>query len=272
MVFNLYPSWHNDPFAYDSPVGSLPNTDTTGLTTAVPALNPQARNFLAVVHGQSLGTNRNPTTYTVTNPTKVHQVNWAGNRLLYQHKEPMLGCTSVSTSVSFWGKVGDMLIDNNIFDRVIWCNINAGGQTVASFAPGGLLGMRIAVAFNVLRSLGYAGSDVSAILSMIGETDSQNDTAAAAYKASCRESMRVARSFGFAGPWFVPQETFISGATDAAIRQAQADLWLEAGFVAGPDFDTLGAPYRDADNVHLNASAYNPATQLWYDAIREQYT
>jgi len=271
MAFNLYPSWRNDPFAYESPIGSLPNIDTTGLTTAVPALDPLKRNFLAIVYGQSLGTNRNPTTYTVTNPTKVHQANWAGDRLLYQHKEPMLGCTSVSSSVSLWGKVGDMLIDNNIFDRVIWCNVNAGGQKVESFAPGGLLGMRIAVAFNVLRSLGYSGSDVSAVISMIGETDSQHGTDAASYKASCRETMRVARLFLFTGPWFVPQETHIGGVSHATIRQAQADLWLEAGFVAGPDFDALGTPYRSVDNVHLNASAYNPAAQMWYDAIRARF-
>lgn len=272
-----------DPFGYAYPGSLVPYTTTSGRTTTSATLDPQERTFIGIIHGQSLASNHIPHAYTVTNATKVQSVNWAGDRLLYRHKEPCFGGSFYVADeipgnnwslpyISLWGMVGDLLIDNDVFDRVIWCNVSAGGQSVSAFAPGGTLYQRIPNAFHVLRTLGYQGNNVSAIISMIGESDGALDTPAADYKASVRATDRVARSYGFTGPWFIPQETLSNSGTDAAIRQAQADLAAEPGYVLGPDFDTLGALYRDTGNVHQNILGHNTMAPMWAACIEAQFT
>ena len=59
-------------------------------------------------------------------------VNVLGDRLLYQHREPMMGASYYEHGYagytggygSVWGKVGDLLMSGGTFDRVIWCNIS----------------------------------------------------------------------------------------------------------------------------------------------------
>lgn len=263
-----------NPFAYTWPGSLVPFTDTTGRTSTSSALNGNERTFIAIIEGQSLASCHIPHAYTVTNPTKVHCVNWAGDRLLYQHKEPMMGASFAESSISLWGKLGDLLIVGNVFDRVIWCNVSAGGQQVANLAPGGALGQRIPIAFNVLRSLGITGNQVSAILSMIGESDNTLGTAAETYKGHRRATARVARTYGFTGPWFVPLETYnenAAGVTSATVRQAQADLQAEAGFAAGPDFDVLGSSYRN-DGLHQNALGHDTMAAMWFTTLAARFT
>lgn len=264
-----------DPFGYTIIPDIPPLTDATGRTLASATIDPTKRNFIGLIEGQSLAGDHILHSYTVQNPTKIHNVNWAGDRLLYQHQEPMLGTSfyDTRTYISFWGKLGDLLIARG-FDRVIWGNTSVAGASSAQLAPDGILGHRIPVFFNVLRSLGIAGNQVSAIISMQGEADASNNVTGAVYKANRRDLARSARSFGFAGLWFVPQETFNGKylATSPAIRQAQAELAAEAGFAAGPDFDALGLDYRDATKVHLNGPlGHDTAAQMWADSIAARF-
>lgn len=271
-----------NPFGYAYPGSLVPYTDTTGRTTTSAALDPQERTFIAIIHGQSLASNHIPDAYTVTNATKVQSVNWAGDRLLYRHKEPCFGGSYYVAGeipgnnwnfpyISLWGMVGDLLIDQGTFDRVIWMNVSAGGQSVSAFEPGGALFQRIPNAFHIFRTLGISGNQVTAMLSKIGESDGALNTPAEEYKASVRATARVARSYGFTGPWFIPQETFSNSGTDTAIRQAQAELSAEAGYVLGPDFDALGSEYRDSGHVHQNAAGHAAMAQMWADCIGEHF-
>jgi hypothetical protein len=266
-----------DPFAYTVPGSLVPFTDTAGRTSTSPTLDPEERTFIAIIEGQSLAASHIPHAYTVTNVAKVQCVNWAGDRLLYQHKEPMFGGTFHPAGhipgnnwdlpyISLWGLVGDMLIDGDVFDRIIWCNVSAGGMQASVLAPGGALGQRLPVAFHVLRSLGISGNHVSAILSMIGESDNNANTPEATYLAHRRATSRVSRSYGFTGPWFVPLESYTAGDPPSSeIRAAQAILAAHAGNIAGPDFDALGSSYRDFNGTHQNALGHDTMAQMWFD-------
>lgn len=278
MSFNL--NLDGDPFSYKISGSLTPYLDTTGRTTISPTLDPAKKNFIAIIEGQSLGGNHIPTAYTVQNPTKINCVNWAGDRLLYQHQEPMFGATFYPADfvpadnwsfpfISMWGRVGDLLINSGKFDRIIFLNTTVGGTNVSNREPGALLSKRIPTAFYVLRSLGYAGNQVSAILSMIGESDAAIFTAPESYKASCRALAKVSRSFGFTGPWVTPLETLTNfSVISSAIRQAQADLCREPGFVQGPDFDTMStSSYRDTTGVHPNSLGHNVMAQMWANMI-----
>lgn len=269
-----------DPFGYAVPGSLVPFSNVAGRTSVSPTLlTGRIRTY--IIDGQSLGSNHCCCGYTVANPTKVLSVNWAGDRLLYQHAEPCLGGTFYpadyipannwsQTYTSIWGKVGDLHISNNNADVVIFCNVSAGGVTASALAPGGVLGQRIPLAFHVLSSLGIRGNQVTAILSMLGESDAAG-TDPATFKAQRRETIRASRSFGFTGPWIIPRETYVTGTTSTAIRNAQAELAAEAGNMAGPDFDAYGAAYRGADNIHQNQAGRDAMALAWYNLLAARF-
>lgn len=264
-----------DPFAYTWPNNIPPFKDATGRTAASATINADQRTFVALIEGQSLAGAHIPHAYTVLHPTKIRCVNWAGDRLLYEHKEPMMGGSYYEGAhVSLWGKLGDLLISRGTFDRIIWANTSVAGASSADLAPDGVLGHRIPVFFNALRSLGISGDQVSAIISMEGERDAGTLVSGAAFKENRRQTRRTASSYGFTGPMFIPMETFngMLNGTSLTIRQAQAELATEVGFAPGPDFDSLGPEYRDATKVHLNGPlGHDTAAQMWADCIGARF-
>lgn len=278
-----------DPFGWVPNANLSPFNDATGLTEIDPTLS-SGRNFIALIYGQSLASSHIAADYEVRNPTKINMVNWAGDHKLYQHKEPMFGGSFFSAGethgvqywprawVSLWGAVGDLLIERDYFDRVIWANYSSGGSTVIAFQPGGAFGLHTPTIFNVLRKLGYGGNQVSAVLGMIGESDSGGGTTTENYKIRARAHARAVRSYGFTGPWFVPKETFrqVNGnpadSVTARIQQAQMELWGTDGFVQGPDFDSLGFDYRDLNGTHQNALGMTTMAGMWADYIGAHFT
>lgn len=272
-----------DPFGWVPNSSFSPFSNISGLTEVSPTLGA-GRNFIAIIYGESLASAHIAADYAVLNPTKIHMVNWAGDRKLYQHKEPMMGASFFSAGethgvvtwnnpwVSMWGALGDLLIANNVFDRVIWLNYSSGGSQVNAFEPGGAFSIHNNTIFNVLRTLGYSGNQVSAALTMIGANDGVAGTSATNYKQSVRNHDRALRSRGFSGPSFIPVNTYRGGGnTTPALQQAQRDLWGTDGFVAGPDFDVLGNSYRDANGTHQNGLGMTTMAQMWCDCIAARF-
>jgi hypothetical protein len=272
-------------FSYVNPIWGLDIfSDPVQRIQVSPALARSERTFIAIIEGQSLAANHCQGLYH-PRATKVQCVNVLGDRRLYQHREPMMGASFYADGYagyqggygSVWGKVGDLLIERGIADRVIWCNVAYGGQSAEALSPDGVMGHRMPLAFRVLRSLGFDGSTVSAILSMQGESDNGLGTPAAAYKQYRRQTIQVSRDIGFAGPWFIPLETYSFGKMSNTIRGAQLDLAIElAGVITGPDFDTLDASYRYAQEdaahvgngkVHPNEAGRDAIAEMWAHAL-----
>lgn len=273
-------------YSYVNPIPGL-NTisDATGRTAVSPVLDPTERTFIAILEGQSLAGNHCQGLYQ-TRSTKVQAVNVLGDHLLYQHIEPMLGASYYDNGYagyfggygSVWGEVGDILIRRRVYDRVIWCNITYGGEGAFDFSPAGVLSGRMPLAFNVLALLGFPGSAVNAILTMIGEKDNGIGTTAANYKLWRGQAIQVARNFGFTGKWYSPLETYSFGTMSNTVRGAQFDLASTfSGVVTGPDFDTLGASYRyfeegaaaliGSGKVHPNTGGRDAIAGMWADAL-----
>ena len=259
-------------------------TDTTGRTQVSPALIPGERTAIFPCEGQSVAGDHCQGLYQPTS-SKVQCVCVMGDRLLYQHVEPMFGPTFTINGYvgwsngygSLWGKVGQLLIDGNVFDRVIFCNVSYGGMTAYDFSPTGQLGHRLPLAFNTLNSLGYKPSQVTAILTHLGESDGINGTSAALYQLYRTQSMAVARNFGFAGPWLLARSTWAYDNASATIQGAIANLVADSlGFKAGADSDSfVGATYRYAESggpgsmrVHPNAAGRDAIAADWVTKIR----
>jgi len=261
-----------DDYSYVNPIPGLDTvTDTSDRVLTSHARNDGERAFIAIIEGQSLASNHCQGLYQPVHAAAVQSVNVLGDRLVYQHREPMMGASFYANGYagyskgygSVWGKVGDLLIDQGVADRVIWCNVSYGGQSAQALAPDGVMGHRMPLAFRVLRSLGLRGADVSAIVSMQGESDGGRGTPAAAYKQFRQQTIQVTRDLGFDGPWFIPLETYSVGRMSNTIRGAQLDLAIEvADVVTGPDFDTLDASYRYVEE----GEAANVGTRLRYSA------
>lgn len=264
-----------DPFLVSWPDGLPPLNDPTGRTLASVSINPAKRNLILLIEGQSLAAATIVGSYTVLNPSKIINVNWAGDRLAYQHQEPMLGPSfgDPASYITLWGKCFDLLIARG-FDMIIAGNTCVAGEPSSALAPGGILGHRVPTFFNVLSSLGIRGNQVSAIISMEGEADGALGTAGDVFKSNRRATRRAAASFGFTGPMFVPVESWrgIPSQTYPVIQQAQAELGAESGFAPGPNFDVLGLTYRDDTLTHLNSPlGRDTAAQMWADTIAARF-
>jgi len=256
--------------------------DTTGRTVVSPTLIAE-RTAIFICEGQSLAGDHCQGLYQPVS-TKVQCVNVMGDKLLYQHVEPMFGPTFTINGYqgwsngygSMWGKVGDLLISGGIYDRVIFCNVAYGGQTAQDFSPSGILGHRLPLAFNALNSLGYKPSQVTAILTHLGESDGINGTTAAAYISYRNQSMSVARNYGFTGAWFLARSTWAYDIASPVIQGAIGDLITTYGFKTGADSDSyVGATYRYQESsgpgsmrVHPNAAGRDLIAVDWVSKIK----
>lgn len=240
-------------YAFTNDLAATHFTDTTGMTQGTAALT--ANTFVAIIVGQSLGGNHVQGNYTATNDCRV--ANMTGDRKVYLDTTgaPMLGTTFSPNGYqgwpiyhAMWEKLCDLLIAGGKYDRVIFINASYAGEPIATFMPSGVLGHLLPLAFFTLNELGIKASQVTAIITMEGESDGIAGTAQATYQAAMQTWITVAKNFGFVGKWIVPQETYAYGCTSATIRAAQAAVANGTTVIAGPDFDTLvGAGNRYAE-------------------------
>lgn len=248
----------------------------SGYTLASSAINPAERTFVAVIEGQSLAGAHVQGVYAPTNASKIHMLNVLGGKQIYEYKEPMMGTSYFAAGhlswptvyETIWGKLADLLIDGDVFDRVIYCNVSYGGTSAADLAPTGLHGHRITLALRSLRLAGIPIARVDAVLTMQGEADGA--TQKADYKTRRLATVQSAVDFGFIGDWFIPTETYVTGSVFSAIQDGQAEMVGTNSIVAGPNFDTMGSSYR-WDDVHLNETGRTEAAQRWFDVLAAIY-
>ena len=279
-----------EPFAFINPIPGLDAfSDPTGRRRVGFERIRAQRTFIAIIEGQSLAANHCQGLYRVRRSANVHCVNVLGDRLLYEHAEPMMGASYYRPGYagyndgygSVWGRAGDLLIDRGAFDRVIWLNVSYGGQSAQDLSPSGPMGHRLPLAFRVLSTLGIPASSVSAVLSMQGESDAGRKTPPETYKAYRAQTIQTSRGAGFTGPWFIPLETYGFGNMSNAIRGAQFDLASEAsGVITGPDFDTLGESYRYRQEganlpgngkVHPNEAGRDAIAEMWANLLARHF-
>ena len=276
-----------DLFAFSNPA-SAGFADMTGRTQVSPAFVPGERTATFIIEGQSLGAAHVQGLYTPTS-TKVQTVCVMGDRKLYEYVDPPPGGTFTINGYvgwfggygALWGKLGQLLIDAGVFDRIIFIIVAYGGATAFDLSPAGQLGHRLPLAFHTLNELGIRPWQVTANLSHLGESDGINGTSAADYKMYRAQSMAVARNFGFTGPWFLANSTWAYDNANATIQGAIADLVADpaSGFAAGADSDAyVGATYRYAEiagpgskRVHPNAAGRDEIAADWVSKLQAYF-
>lgn len=213
----------------------------TGRTQVHPDTAKTGNYQAFICWGQSQGTNLGATPHTVTNPTLHFNISLQ-NGGIYQAADPLLSIPNAGGSI--WAQLGDALIDNADYDRVIWLPTNIGSTRIADWRNNGIVNYRIRAACSRILALGIPSNRIQ-ILSMIGESDNIDNTSQATMEAGYQEIRSLFDTFGLSSsPMWVPQETWVEGATDTNVRAAQAAVVNGTTIKAGPDFDTLDGSYR----------------------------
>ena len=188
------------------------------------------------------------------------------NGQMYAAADPLLGQSIATPTGTFGpggiaGRVGDLLITNNKFDRVILVTFCIGGTGVGTWSvPAGInspLGNNATVAMARLAQAGITPGQTGvtfAALWMQGESDGA--TSQSAYTNSFATISAQLIATGFNGRIFVNEQTWLSGVTTAAVQNAQIAIpnSLTPGTWAGANADSLGAGSRQSDNTHFTAA------------------
>ncbi len=259
-----------DPFVLTD-YNAYPTYSTTaGRTTTSAALTPGERTLIVIGPvGQSLAGNFGVTPYTPTNSTKVQNLH-IPNNTLYRCVDPVLGATG--TDGSYIGRLGDKLIDDEHFARVVFIPIAIGATSIIAHTPAGNYNHRIIAA--ALRAKAFGWLDPNADVEVIvmwhqGEGDNIDGTSTALYQSRFLEVQGTLIGRGIDVPWLIAKSTMVANVVDTDIQAAQ-DALVNSGAnrYAGPNVDSLtGSTNRQAEGTHLKDAGNDNIASLWVSSI-----
>jgi hypothetical protein len=251
---------------------------TGGKTLRSVTIDTGIRNLVLIVAGQSNYQNVAPTAYTPTNASALDNFNvYDGG--VYAAADPLLGASWMYTTLGQGGanpspgnigtRVGDLLITNGQFDRVILVPVAIGGSTIEMWATGSLSN-RVPTAMARLASRGIVPGMTNVEFAVIwgqGESDNTLDTSQANYTSRLNTVISNAAAAGFSGRWFINKQTWNAGSTDANVQAAQDAMPNGSTIFAGANADSLNATNRYADNTHFNDTGMAALATLVYNAM-----
>lgn len=226
-------------------------------------LQSSGRTMIALTLGQSNAANNGKTPYT---PHNANVFNYYAGKL-YTARDPLLGTTGTGGSV--WTRLGDMLIDSGLYDKVIFIPIAVGGSAIERWATGDCY-EKLQQTLNTLDSQHVV---LTHILWHQGETDNILNTSTAKYReylAAVLQTLRKSQAADFYVSLvsYHPEPVTKPLGVDSAIRNAQMGFIRENKKVfAGPDTDTLIHAIHRFDSVHFSDFGLAAYARLWFNAI-----
>lgn len=259
-----------DPYYIKPRGGQLGLNEPTNLDTYTQvssALVPGQNTGVFLIAGQSNAANFVDGIYTVTQ-SNSHMMNpFDGG--VYRTKDPVLGCNGSPSGVfpswqgSWTARLGDLFISAGTFQRVIICNVAAGGTSSQQWAEGGDCNHRLICAGNRLLA---KGMQPTRIIWMQGENDASLGFSSATTKTNIWSVCDTLRRIGVTSRMIVSQTTYNNGAMSSATRAGQAaSVDATRNIILGPDTDAVTA--RQSDLTHLNTTGASQVAALWKNAI-----
>jgi hypothetical protein len=185
----------------------------------------------------------------------------------YRAADPLLGASNHGGSI--WTLMGDRLIAEQMFDRVIIIPAAVGGSWLYQWMPGGSLHRRLML---ILLRLRRARIAPTAFLWQQGESEGNTEGfPGEMYLRGFGQLVASLRDLGFRAPIYVAKSTMTSGPppNGEAIRTAQANAAASiAGVRTGPDTDVIAVSDR-FDQCHFGAAAQLRAAELWVQALAD---
>jgi len=187
---------------------------------------------------------------------------------LYRARDPLRGADGNGGSV--WTRLGDLLIAEKLYDRVIFVPVAIGGTEISRWAPDGDLHPLILRAIEDVKKRKLT---FSYLLWHQGESDAVLHTSKLDYMKRFRAMLASIRQHGVAAPVFVAVASRCGQyAINLEIEQAQRELVNPmAGVYAGPDTDVLDESYR-YDSCHFSDAGLLKHAELWFQKLKAQAT
>lgn len=250
-------------YRVEAQVQSLPTDSDTARLVSMSNLKRGSKTMIALTFGQSNAGNYGKTPYT---PHNANVFNYYAGKL-YTAKDPLLGTTGLGGSV--WVRLGDMLIDSGLYDKVIFVPIAVGGSAIERWVTGDCHEKLE----QTLKQLNSQDVALTHIFWHQGETDNILNTATGKYKEHLAAILRTLRKsqsadFYISLASYHPAPTTKPLGVDSVIRNAQKEFINENnGVLAGPDTDTLIHAIHRYDSVHFSDFGMATYAQLWFRAI-----
>ncbi|OHD69801.1 MAG: hypothetical protein A2W19_09495 [Spirochaetes bacterium RBG_16_49_21] len=221
------------------------------------------RMMVALAFGQSNSGNHGETLYRPKYPV----FNFFNGRC-YRAEDPLLGATGDRGSV--WSRLGDLLIQRGLYDKVMIIPIGVGSTTIEQWTARGYLHSRIVDAVREAQSNGFTITHLFWVQGGSEKNTSGNEENKKNYKKNFLEMLGSIRSLGVDAPIYVAVSTYNGAGFNRDIQEAQRELAGPKNRIyAGPDNDRL---YRDKTNeweqVHLSNKGLERCTRSWLEAIR----
>jgi lysophospholipase L1-like esterase len=219
----------------------------------------QGRLMIVLTFGQSQAANYGETEYC----SKENVYNYYNGKF-YTAVDPLLGATGKRGSV--WTRLGDKIIEQGLYDNVLFVPIAVGASGIESWSSDGNLYHRITDAIDGLRKYKL---EITHMFWSQGSYDSWQHTPEAAdeYKAEFMEMVDGIREYGVTAPIYVSVETYSYGNSDPYIQQAQRDLVnIDAKIYPGPNNDEIKERW---DGVHFSNKGLDKLANLWFEIIKE---
>lgn len=181
------------------PASIIPNLDSSSLERREAV---ECQDFLTapstviLVLGQSNAANRGQGRYTSHGPVFNFNI---FDAKCYRAMDPMLGATGNDGSP--WGRLGDKLVSEDIFEKVLFIPIAVGGTSVTDCAPGGPVHQRLIC---TLQRLSSAGLVPTHILWHQGESHAAEETTMTDYKTKFMGIAKTIRKTKSMRPYMLP--------------------------------------------------------------------
>jgi hypothetical protein len=219
--------------------------------------------MVALVFGQANSANHGePKQSQMTAPQNVFCLN---NGKLTKCVDPLPGASGADGSV--WTRLGGRIIDEGLYDAVVFIPIGEAASEIARWAPGpaGDLHQRILDAALMVRSRGL---EITHLLWHQGESDAGR-TSRADYKARFEAMLENLRKNGIDAPIYVSVASrCYFTPPDPEIQLAQCELVDPAkGIFPGPNTDNLGNSFR-YDDCHFSNAGLEEFARLWIEQLK----
>jgi hypothetical protein len=215
-----------------------------------------------VVHGQSNAANYG----SVRHASREAVDNFdPGSGKCFAAADPLLGADGIGGN--FATRLGDIVIQNGLYDRVIFLPLAQSGASIAFLNNEGA-----ELLTNAISKLKAAGLTPTHILFQQGETDAASTTTAEGYASLLRQLVKRFRAAGFDAPFYLSRSAkcdYVEPKNMAAVRAGQLSAVDEAlNIHPGPDTDTIGNEGRSPDGCHMNEAGTLANAALWAAFIK----
>ncbi|MEM7098537.1 MAG: sialate O-acetylesterase [Pseudomonadota bacterium] len=244
--------------------------DTTGRTPVSCDAYRGERSAVLFTFGQSNSANAGQDRYIPLRDVANFSIH---DGKCYRAEDPLLGPDGTGGSV--WGVLGDQLISNGLYDRVLIVPFGIGGSALSQWRGDGPFQE---ILLNALTAIDDAAIEPTHVLWHQGESDALAETSTQDYFSMFEELVDTLRQAGIGAPVYPAVATHCAmtlfGADQEvragaqAVRQAQQELVAIEGVLAGPDTDKIQGLLFRHDNCHFNAKGMQAHASAWLEALR----